>query len=250
MTLRIRQIVLVARDLDPVAADLEAVFSLRVAFRDPGVAEFGLHNVLMPVGDQFLEVISPTRPGTAAGRMLERRGDGGYMLILQTDDFDGDRKRLDQLGVRVIWNAQHEDIRAMHLHPKDIGGAIVSIDQPTPPESWRWAGPNWRDYVAPNGAKCVLEAEVEAPEPSDTAQRWSKVLGLANPADADGGYRLALRDGSVRFVATKSRVEGLSAFRLAVPSVAKVIEAARSRGLPAEGHAVRVAGVRFDLREA
>jgi hypothetical protein len=80
---RLRQVALVARELDPVVAALERTLGLAVAFRDPGVAEFGLRNALFPVGDQFLEVVSPTQPGTTAGRLLERRGgDGGYMVIV------------------------------------------------------------------------------------------------------------------------------------------------------------------------
>jgi hypothetical protein len=46
-------------------------------------------------------------------------------------------------AVRTVWEKELPDIRAMHLHPKDIGGAIVSIDQPVPAPSWRWGGP-WR----------------------------------------------------------------------------------------------------------
>ena len=62
MSLRIRQIVLAARELDPTVDALQAVLGVGAAFRDPGVAEFGLDNAVMPIGDQFLEVVSPLRP--------------------------------------------------------------------------------------------------------------------------------------------------------------------------------------------
>ena len=29
--------------------------------------------------------------------------------------------------------------------PRDVGGAIVSLDRPLPPASWRWAGPGWEE---------------------------------------------------------------------------------------------------------
>src|SRR3989441_3727031 len=99
----------------------------------------------MPVGQTFLEVVSPVRDGTTAGRLLDRRGgDGGYMVILQTADLRADRARLAALGVRIVWQAELDDIATVHLHPRDLGGAIVSLDQPVPPESWRWGGPEWR----------------------------------------------------------------------------------------------------------
>src|SRR5712671_1085751 len=155
MSLRIRQIVFAARDLATTVKQFERVLGVQVAYRDPQVAEFGLENALLPIGDQFLEVVAPTRSNTAAGRHLERHGDSAYMLILQTDDLTRDRARLERLKVRTVWDASYPDIRAVHLHPKDIGAAIVSLDQPTPPESWRWAGPDWQRYVGTQGARRI-----------------------------------------------------------------------------------------------
>ena len=87
MWLRIRQIALIARELAPVVDDIRDVFGLEVAYRDPQVAAFGLESAVFPVGNQFLEVVAPTREGTPGGRYLDRRnGDGGYMVICQCDD--------------------------------------------------------------------------------------------------------------------------------------------------------------------
>ena len=76
--IRLRQVALVARDLDQVVAELCRTLGLSVCFHDPGVGEFGLHNALMVVGDQFIEVVAPIVDGTTAERYLNRRaGDGG-----------------------------------------------------------------------------------------------------------------------------------------------------------------------------
>ena len=140
--MRLRQVALVAHHLEPVVDDLCAALGITVAFRDPAVAAFGLHNAVMPLGDTFLEVVSPLQSNTTAGRYLERRGgDGGYMVILQCDDLDADRRRVAELGVRVVWSLDLPDIRGTHLHPRDVGGAILSLDAAEPPDSWRWAGP-------------------------------------------------------------------------------------------------------------
>src|SRR5262249_11512307 len=80
--MRLRQVVIAARDLEETVAHLTAVLGLEVGFRDPGVAEFGLVNAVMPVGDTFLEVVSPVASTAPARRFLDRHGDGGYMVIL------------------------------------------------------------------------------------------------------------------------------------------------------------------------
>jgi hypothetical protein len=51
-----------------------------VVFVDPGVAEFGLKNFLISIGGDIIEVVAPVQPGTTAGRLLDKRGDGGYMV--------------------------------------------------------------------------------------------------------------------------------------------------------------------------
>src|SRR3954453_16887385 len=124
---RLRQVALVARDLDSTCAQIERGLGLRDPFHDPGVAEFGLTNSVYEIGDTFLEVVSPAQEGTTAGRYLERRGgDSGYMVILQSDDLDADRARVADLGIRVVWKIDLPDIRGTHLHPADVGGAILS----------------------------------------------------------------------------------------------------------------------------
>ncbi len=109
--MRIRQVALVAHQLEPVVADLCAVLGIEICFRDEGVGAFGLENALMPVGDTLLEVVSPIRSETSAGRYLERRGgDAGYMVLLQSEDLGADRQRLDRLGVRIVWETTLPDI--------------------------------------------------------------------------------------------------------------------------------------------
>lgn len=250
MALRIRQIVLTAYDLEATVSNLTSIFGVRVAYRDPQVAEFGLHNAVMPVGDQFLEVVAPIKAGTTAGRLLERRGDSGYMIILQTDDLVRECARLDRLGVRVVREAAHADIRAVHLHPKDIGGTIVSLDQPTPPASWRWAGPDWQQHVSRNGAQRVVAAEIEARDPEAMARRWAEVLGLEGPVRHGNTWRLAVTDGALDFTQAGARGDGLSAFTLAMSAPDAALAAAQSRGLPVADRTVTLCGTRFPLVRA
>jgi catechol 2,3-dioxygenase-like lactoylglutathione lyase family enzyme len=209
---RIRQIALVARDLEPAVASLCDALGLEVCFRDPGVGEFGLHNALMAIGDTFLEVVSPLREGTTAGRLLERRGgDGGYMVILQTDDLARERARMQAVGARVVWQIALEDIASIHLHPKDVGGAIVSLDRPVPPEAWRWGGPDWPSMRPSAVAARIVGAELQSDEPARLAARWAEVLGLGCKRLSEDSYGIDLEGSELRFErARDARGEGLA----------------------------------------
>jgi hypothetical protein len=213
--MRLRQVALVAADLDAAVAEITTALDLAVCRRDPGVAFFGLHNAVLPVGDTFLEVVSPLRGGTAAGRFRSRRGgDGGYMVLLQVDDLAVERERIDALGVRVVWEGSDDGISGMHLHPADVGAAIVSLDVATPPQSWGWAGPSWADEVRTEVVQEIAAVELQSDDPLRLARRWSQVLGRALD-DAGDAPHIALDGGAVRVVpAHDGRGEGLGGIDL------------------------------------
>ena len=173
--MRLRQAVLAARDLDAVAGRLRAELGLGEPYADPGVAYFGLRNAVFALGDTFLEVVSPEREDTSAGRLLERRGgDCGYMLMFQVDDLPAARRRARELDIREVFAVELDDIAEVHLHPADIGGAIVSLSAPQPASAWRWGGPGWEQRGAPVS---VRGATVAVEDPGAVGGRWTQVLG-------------------------------------------------------------------------
>jgi hypothetical protein len=207
--IRLRQGVVAARALEPAVDALRAALPLGEPFHDPGVGLFGLRNAVMALGDTFVEVVTPDREGTAAGRFLDRRqGDGGYMLLLQVDDLGTRRARLRDQGVREAWAVELEDIAAVHLDPRDLPGAIVSLDQPEPPESWRWGGPEWRRT---DGGR-LTGAVLAAPDPAALAAHWADVLVLP----LRDGPELGLDGGRIAFEAGGARPE-LAALEVETP---------------------------------
>src|SRR3954465_12474938 len=116
--IRLRQVVVAARDLDATVAALCAAPGLRVCCTDPSVGEFGLHNALLTVGDQFIEVVSPLCDGTAVGRLLDRRQGAvtAYMVMFEVDDLDRRMAAVAAAGVRTVWSGDHPHIRGRHLH--------------------------------------------------------------------------------------------------------------------------------------
>ena len=253
--MRLRQLALVARDLESVVDDLCAVLAVDVVYRDPGVSAFGLHNALLALGDTFLEVVSPTQPGTTAGRLLEKRGgDGGYMVLVQVDGSDLDlmaeRERLAEEQIRVVWEAKLEDIATVHLHPRDVGAAILSLDASVPAEAWRWAGPNWTGGSDPAQAGChdaIVSARLQSADPAALAERWSRALGRPVIRD-DGALTLPLDEGGIEFTAaTDGRGDGLAGMSIRVADREASLAAARARNLPIADGTVSIAGAELRL---
>jgi hypothetical protein len=194
-------------------------------FYDPGIAHLGLTNAVFTVGDTFLEVISPAQDGTTAGRYRERNGgDGGYMAMFQVPDADEAHKRLVDLDVRVVHDGSHPDIADLHLHPKDVPGAIVALNEPRPPGSWRFGGPAWEakvpEHVEPGGLRGLT---VRSPDPGGLAERWAAVLGLEVSHAGDAPAALHLDEGRqlVRFVDAAGQQEGICGIAVAVPAAVR-----------------------------
>jgi len=207
---RLRQVALVAHDCGRVTAELSRAFGWAQPFCDPGVGQFGLTNAVFAVGDTFVEVVAPVRPDTTAGRYLERRGgDGGYMAIFQVPDAS--------LGVRVVWAADLRDIAATHLHPKDVPGAIVSLDWAAPAESWRWAGPSWTGRAPEHSGGRVTGLTIEVNDPPAAARRWAAVLGISVTGGGQATVvELPAWDQWLRFVPARAAGgEGITAITIA-----------------------------------
>jgi Glyoxalase-like domain len=246
--MRLRQIALVAKDLAAAQADISAVLGIDYAFDDPGVGKYGLRNAVFPIGDTFLEVVSPKQAGTTAGRLLEKRGgDGGYMVILQVDDLAQTLATVKHASVRIADQMDKDGAAFTHIHPKDIGGAILSLDHMIPKERWEWGGPQWQSHVCTDTSVKVAGAELQAKDPAQMAARWAQVLGRTATEEA-GVWRIRLDDGEIRFALERDgRGEGLGAFDVVVRDVAAVRANAAARGLLDPEGNVTLAGTRVRL---
>ena len=239
--LRLRQAVLAARDLEATVARLRDALPLGEPFHDPAVAHFGLRNAVMALGDTFVEVVSPAQEGTAAGRHLERRGgDAGYMLMFQVGDIAAARERIAASAIRVVFEIDLPDISDVHLHPADMGIAIVALDEARPAESWRWGGPSWEGRgPAERTAGAITGATLGARDPQAAAERWAAVLGTPAGADAT----IPLDGGALRFV--EADRDGIEAVHLAPRAGGGAGEAQGDERV--DGH-VEIAGVRFAVQ--
>ena len=247
--MRLRQVALVAEALAPARAEVFKLLGLDDDFADEGVGFFGLENSVMTIGDTFLEIVAPFQEGTTAGRLLERRGgNGGYMVLAQVDDIEPLSNRIDEMGIRKVWEADRDEVTAFHVHPKDIGAAIVSFDEMRPAEEWVWAGPGWRDRPAKN-VSTISAVTIQALDPQAIARRWSEAFAVdAEPDGAD--LVLTLGRGEIRIVqASDGRGDGVAAIQFDTPDLTPVREAADDLRLTWAGDELVVCGARFQFRQ-
>jgi len=256
MYLRLRQLALVARKLEPVIDQFHDVFGLEVCHRAPGIIRRGLENALMPIGPVFIEVVAPVQPDTTAERFLERRkGDGGYMYIMDCDDIGRRREHVKALGIRIIAEnkrAEFSPVEGFQMHPRDTGGAILSIATHAAGENlfggFEWAGPNWQTYVRHEPLKSVLGAELQSTDPGSMARRWSEVLERPLTKAPTGEPEIKFDLGFARFVFDRDgRGAGLCAVHVEVTDRLRILDSARRTNVGIIGDAVEICGTRFVL---
>ncbi|MDP6862307.1 MAG: hypothetical protein QGH80_01340 [Acidimicrobiales bacterium] len=267
MTLRLRQVAIVGDEYVETENALREVFGLDVAYRDPGnrpgreagVSIFGLKNFVMPIGNQFLELVTPLTPGptSAGGRYIERRGGpGGYMLLFQVtrSDYEIHRSYLERLGVRVVAGGDISETGsdAIHIHPKDLPGCLVELrwceNEERVDGDWWPVEKDWRDHSKTEVVEAIVGAEVQTPEPLQLAQRWGEVL--QQDVLVEGALpSLLTADGPVRFVEpADGRPEGLGGIDVKVHDLDAVLQRADNFGLRLGEDMVEVSGLRFYLK--
>jgi hypothetical protein len=113
-----------------------------------------------------------------------------------------------------------------------VPGAIVSLDWADPPQSWRWAGPDWTGRAPEHPAGGLSGLTIEVTDPAGAAAQWARVLGLA-VCDQGSTATIELADAGqdLRFVpVTSGRGAGITEVRLST-----------EREMPP----AKIAGVRF-----
>ncbi|KIW93206.1 uncharacterized protein Z519_05811 [Cladophialophora bantiana CBS 173.52] len=251
---RLRQIALIAEDLDRARDLLTRILDTEVVFVDPQVARWGLKNFLVAIGGDIIEVCSPFQPDTTVGRLLQKRGDGGYMIIMQTLDAAARRKYIESRNLaKVIFNHPHGDVECVQYHPKGIAGGMMpeldshapSATNPTPLDSpfspWHACGLDYEKYSA-GMRRCAHLKLVKAtlrlgPGQTDVdaaAQQWQDYFGVEKQ-----GSELLFTNARLNFVpGVDGLPEGLESLIIEVKGkerLDKMLEVVRKEGLCGDG---------------
>ncbi len=248
--LRLRQICLVAPELDPVISDISEIMGLAVCYRDRNVEKYGLVNALMPVDTILLEVVSPFRDGTAAGRFIDKTGGrGGYMAIFACDDPDARAKAANALGVRTANVITHAPYHGVQLHPRDCRAAFIEFNHTDGSDdvlgAYPPAGPDWQTFIRKEVTQALTGVEMQSPDPAALAAHWGRILGLPVSRGEGGAIELKLPNAALRFVEGENEI--MSALDFRVADVDNVCEAARARGYDVSDNEFLIGGVEFKL---
>jgi methylmalonyl-CoA/ethylmalonyl-CoA epimerase len=132
---KIEHIALAVEDLEATIAHYRDVWGIEAVHRER-VEDQGVEEVMLPVGDTFLQLLGATGPDTIVARFLKRRGEGLHHIAYEVDDLDGTLATLKEKGVRLIDEVPRQGARdqlVAFVDPKSNHGLLVElIQRPTP----------------------------------------------------------------------------------------------------------------------
>ena len=249
--MRLRQLVLVTKEIDSLADQICELFELKISFRDPELIHFGLENRMIPVGDTFIEIVSPVQENTTAERFLiKRNGPGGYMVIVNVDDIEKEKRRIENENLKIIWhenrNVNGINAQALHLHPKQVGGAILSLDSMVPDSAWLWAGTNWQKDINQSLVENLIGVVLQSHQPKKLCANWEIALGKKRAIGRDE-LLIDLENSKVKFIQEDdARGEGINAFILSTRKSDEIHKRAEEKGV-IENNIIKLGGINFIL---
>jgi hypothetical protein len=187
------------------------------------------------------------------------------MYIVDCDDLERRREHFLAKHARIVEDVKSEKpagkAEGLHLHPKDTGGCLLSVDRHTDArtggagmmETYLWAGLNWHAKAHPKWVRAITGARMQCDDPKAVSQRWSELLERPVTMQ-DGIATIDIDNARARFVPVEDdRGEGLSAVRLACKDRNAILAAAKKSGAKTgqnpTGPWVDLVGTRFVLTE-
>ncbi len=116
------------RDLEAAVQRFQEILGVsRVEYED--LPDRGLRVAVFTLGPVRLELVSPTRPGTALDRFLEKRGDGLHHLSFGVRRWNDLWERLQQAGVRIVDGPRPGAFspRVIFTDPRDTGRVLLEF---------------------------------------------------------------------------------------------------------------------------
>jgi methylmalonyl-CoA/ethylmalonyl-CoA epimerase len=104
---------------------------------DQGIREAMLAVRGAPSGSTQIQLMSPLDETSTIAKFIDKRGPGLQQFAYRVSDLDALSERLREDGVRLIYDAPRRgtaNSRINFIHPKDSGGVLVELVEPSTEE--------------------------------------------------------------------------------------------------------------------
>ncbi|NYJ02027.1 methylmalonyl-CoA/ethylmalonyl-CoA epimerase [Nocardioides thalensis] len=122
-------------DLDEAIAFYTDTYGMTVAHEETN-EEQGVREAMVRVGDTdtCIQLLAPLSPDSTIGKFLDRSGPGLQQLAYRVADIDAVSATLRERGLRLLYEEPKRgtsNSRVNFIHPKDAGGVLVELVEPS-----------------------------------------------------------------------------------------------------------------------
>lgn len=128
---KVEHIAIAVSDLEAAVEHYAAVWGLTVEHREV-VADQGVEEAMLPIGDTYLQLLGATDPDTTVGKFIAKRGPGLHHIAYEVPDLEAALADLKSKGVPLIDEAPRLGGRGhmvAFVHPKGNHGLLVELIQ-------------------------------------------------------------------------------------------------------------------------
>jgi methylmalonyl-CoA/ethylmalonyl-CoA epimerase len=124
---RLHHLGIAVNDLEKAVDAYRGALGLSPAQRQDFPA-LGVRSAFYPLGEAFLEVMTPLSPEGPVARFLQECGEGMYLIALQVDDLEEALAELQAKGVPVSEpTASGVGARMAFVSPRSANGALIEL---------------------------------------------------------------------------------------------------------------------------
>jgi methylmalonyl-CoA/ethylmalonyl-CoA epimerase len=125
-------------DLDAAVEFYSQTYGMRLLHEEVN-EEQGVREAMMAVGDSgsCIQLLAPLSPESTIAKFLDRSGPGIQQLAYRVRDIDAVSAALRERGLRLLYDTPKRgtsDSRVNFIHPKDAGGILVELVEPSDTE--------------------------------------------------------------------------------------------------------------------
>lgn len=131
MLTKIEHVALAVADMDGALKFYRDVWGLEASRREQVEGDH-IEEAMLPLGDSFLQLVSPTSEESTVARFLERRGEGLHHIAYEVEDIEASLDRLKSEGAILIDERPRRGgggHMVAFVHPKGNRGVLVELVQ-------------------------------------------------------------------------------------------------------------------------